>query len=351
MANYDQFAAAVKELSGGKNVVLLDDLDLPSIYVPCYKMKNSQLISGGSENIHPAFSVDGVEKNAFYYSKYQNVVINGRAYSLAHRDPKTSINWDNARQACEAKGAGFHLSTMAEWAYLALRSRKAGTMPHGNNNYGKDGSYTYEVGQESAKDGDKTGRCFTGSGPATWGDDWTKFGIQDLNGNVWEWNAGLRLKDGEIQIIPYNNAAAACDMSATSTLWKAINSDGSIVDAGTDGTLKYDYVSGKIQLTKTITASTDAGVGCTYDSMTLASGLTAPEIAKALILYPDEPGKDYGSDYRYLNNTGERMPVCGGYWRNGAHAGVFDVDLNGPRSYAASNIGFRSAFVDLDSDN
>ena len=34
MGNYDQFAAAVKEISGGKNVVLLDDMDMPSIYVP-----------------------------------------------------------------------------------------------------------------------------------------------------------------------------------------------------------------------------------------------------------------------------------------------------------------------------
>ena len=32
MANYDQFAAAVKEISGGKNVVLLDDLGIPSVY-------------------------------------------------------------------------------------------------------------------------------------------------------------------------------------------------------------------------------------------------------------------------------------------------------------------------------
>ena len=29
MANYDQFAAAVKEISGGKNIVLLDDLRHP----------------------------------------------------------------------------------------------------------------------------------------------------------------------------------------------------------------------------------------------------------------------------------------------------------------------------------
>ena len=59
MANFDQFAAAVKEISGGKNIVLLNDMGLPSIYVPFNKVKNSDLVTGLSENVHPAFSVDG----------------------------------------------------------------------------------------------------------------------------------------------------------------------------------------------------------------------------------------------------------------------------------------------------
>ena len=351
MSNYDQMAAAVSELSGGKNVVLLDDLGYPSIYVRIPKGKISELITGGSENIHPAFSVDGVEKSAFYYSKYQNIIEGGRAYSLAHRDPKVSLNWDAARQACEAKGPGFHLATLSEWAYLALWCRKNNTMPHGNNNYGRDITYTYEKGEEASKDGDKTGRCFTGSGPATWNHNWQTDGICDLNGNVWEWNAGMRLVNGEIQIIPYNNAAmgSECNMGNESTLWKAIKADGSIVEPGTADTLKWDWVSSKLQLTNgTISYTTDAGVGGQYKDMTLVAGLdAAPELAKILLLYPDEPGGDYGGDYHWFNPVGERLPICGGRWNAGAVAGVFSVHLTNPRSYSNSYIGFRSAFVDL----
>ena len=49
----------------------------------------------------------------------------------------------------------------------------------------------------------------TGSGPARWRHDHTAHGIADLCGNLWEWQAGLRLVDGEIQIIPDNDAVQA----------------------------------------------------------------------------------------------------------------------------------------------
>ena len=345
--NYDNMAAAVSELSGGENVVLMDDMDKPGIYVPIPKMLNSELIKGGSSNVHPAFMVGGVEKPCFYYSKYQNVVINKRAYSLARRDPATYVTYDQAKTYCDNKGAGFHLSSQAEWAAIALLTRMMGTMPHGNNQFGHDSAYPYEKGQEASHEGSgdtyKINRVLTGSGPATWGHDHTKFGIQDLNGNIWEWQTGLRLVDGEIQIIPYNNAAlgADCDTGSSSTLWKAISKSGSLVTPGTAGTLKYGASN------SLVTAKPDTSVTnwSSFAAMGIESGLTAPELAKALILYPDEPNGDYGGDYHGWNCQGERVAYCGGRWAIEGNAGVFYVDLYDPRSDSVGFVGFRSAFI------
>ncbi len=51
-------------------------------------------------------------------------------------------------------------------------------------------------------------------------------GIADLSGNVWEWNSGMRIFNGEIQVIADNNASKlAIDLGAASTEWKAINGE------------------------------------------------------------------------------------------------------------------------------
>lgn len=348
MPNFDDLKLSIEALSGGKNTVLFDDLGMPSVMVPFPKLKMSDLIAGGSENIHPAFSVDGVEKGVIYVSKYQNIVLNERGYSLPMRDPRASLNFDQAVSYCRNKGKGWSLTPYSLWSAIALWCRKNGTMPRGNNNYGADHAYGHEKGVPTYYESGKIARCATGSGPNTWNHNWMPDGIADLNGNVWEWCAGMRLMNGEIQIIPYANCMAAdASMGASSTLWKAIAADGTLVEPGTAGTLKYNYVSGHIQLTSGDITPEDTWRGDTYQNMTLDSALTVPEIAKALLIYPDEPGGDYGGDGHYMNNSGERLPRCGGYWSNTSLAGVFYVYLNFPRSGSYTNVGFRSAYCEL----
>ena len=116
----------------------------------------SEVIAGGSESVFPAFKVDGIEDTRIYMSKFLNIVHNGRAYSLPMQDPAASSvaygrqrsspeqrrNFDNCKIWCEANGAGFHLPTIAEYSFIAQEARNRGTMPRGNNSYGKDYSGT-----------------------------------------------------------------------------------------------------------------------------------------------------------------------------------------------------------------
>lgn len=350
MANFDDLKLAVESLTGGKNTVLLDDVGMPSIMVLWPKQKNNAIIAGGSDIVHPGSIVNGVEKD-FYVSKYQNVVFNNRAYSLPMRDPKTSINFDTALLNCRNKGRGWGLVPFSLWAQIALWCRKNGTMPRGNNNYGHDHAYAHETAVPTM-DLDTQGRvqrCATGSGPATWNHNWLPDGIADLNGNVNEWCAGMRVVDGEIQVIPYANCMDPdVSLGASSTAWKAISAEGELVEPGTTGTLKYDYLTSKITLTTD--AVTDDGQNqrsTGFTGLGLKSGLTVPELAKALTLYPDEPGGDYGGDSRYITLAGERLPYCGGAWNGSSITGVFYVNLAYTRSYANSSLGFRSAFCDL----
>lgn len=357
MANFDDVIIAASALSRGNVVVkLVDDtlgVQYPTFLYRMPKMKNSELYAGGDENTHPAWIVDGVEKTEFLFSCYINSVMNGKALSLPMSDPKVYTNFDQAKAYAEACGTGYHLPTIAEYAAIALWCRKNGLMPRGNNNYGKDHSAPYEVGTPTYMEGANVCRTATGSGPASWNHNGKPYGIADLNGNVYEWQAGYRTMDGEIQIIADNNAAVTgTNQLATSTLWKAIMPDGSLVTPGTAGALKWDYVSAAatdapFRLNTVIenVAADDTPYGQNlFNTLAAKDGVNIPEIMKKLTLMPVDSG-DHGGDRVYMRNRGECLGFRGGRWHIASSAGVFYMYGYLPRSSSYSYIGFRSALI------
>lgn len=348
--NFDDMKFAVESLTGGTNTVLLDNKGLPSVVVAFPKHSKKDLF-GGTDKAHGGHIVNGVEKDIIYVDKFENMVMDSRGYSLPGRDPATSVNFDQAVSYARNKGKGWSCLPFAVWAEIALWCRANGTMPHGNDKFGVSTDNTKEQGLAVMTYDDsgtkKVGRTATGSGPAPWYHDGTKSGIADLCGNIWEWTPGLRLSNGEIQIIQNANVFdSSVDLSSTSSAWKAIKSDGTLVSPGTAGTLKYNATANELSTTVT---PTDQGNWIDFSSMKLASTLSggAPEIAKELILYPAEPGKDYGGDFHGWNTKGERVAFCGGSWGDGGRAGVFYVHLSNPRSHSGDGLGFRSAFCEL----
>lgn len=349
MANFDDLQGAVAQFGAG-NKVIYDDIGMPSIMVGVPKMTYADIITGGTSEVLPFFIVEGEEKNTIWVSKFQNIVENDRAYSLAMKLPRNYITFDTALAACRKKGNGWHLNQTGIFACLNLLSQKMGTVPHGNTNYGKDYYHAYEHGILPQGE---TQRTLTGSGEPTWYHNHDTSGIADLCGNVWEWTGGLRLVDGEIQIIPYGNCMKLdCDMSAESTLWKAIMPDGTLVEPGTAGTLKIDRTSASdatlrinTSVTTQTTDSNDTSV--VFKSTAAVSGVSIPKLLIALGLFPDSGVTGYGNDRFWARNNGERLPFRGSSFVSTSSSGPSALSLGYVRSGSGGNVGFRSAFCEL----
>ncbi|WNF36393.1 SUMF1/EgtB/PvdO family nonheme iron enzyme [Bacillaceae bacterium IKA-2] len=307
----DTYRQAVEAATGGKNTVMYDDKGNPSIMVCVNKQNYADIITGGASTPFPAFIVNGQVKNEFWMSKFQNIVHDGRAYSIPGVDARTSITYDQSKAACEAKGAGWHLATNPEWAVIAEWAKKNGSMPRGNNNYGKDIAAPYETGRKAGT----SDRVLTGSGPASWSHDGTNDGIFDLNGNIWEWVQGYKIVDGIAHVMVDNNFGDA------ESLW--INTGVNVTTGMTSGH--------KILTLKEGVIPNSPGM--------LWEGLAIPATADAT------GASAYGNDGYYFNALGERFPNRGGHWTTGAIAGVFALNLFYERSFSSSYRGFRSAFI------
>jgi sulfatase modifying factor 1 len=324
----------------------------------------------GEDKLCSAFIVGGKEKDCIYISKYLNIVEHGRAYSLPNRDPAHTISLEDARAACAGKGPGWHLMTNAEWAAIAHWCRKNGTIPRGNTNAGRDITNQQEHGIPAPSSGIGAGnypemRTLSGSGPDTWSHDWTAAGIHDLVGNVWDMVSGLRIVDGELQIIPDNDSALNVDESPSSPLWRAIDTSGNLVAPGSPNTYKYDginpgisdeganLVPGGVRLSTTVSNFQYTGSykpGDDYYAWTMMPFKdmetdAAPHVLlRELGLYPVEGLT--GGDNFFVRNYGERVPIRGGSWLDGHTAGIWELYLRDDRSWIFPDVGFRPAYVD-----
>ncbi|MBQ9783892.1 MAG: SUMF1/EgtB/PvdO family nonheme iron enzyme [Clostridia bacterium] len=330
------------------NAVITDDAGRPSVMVYVPRFYLDEVIDGASHLPHPAFVVGERVLDGVYISKFQNVVIDGRAYSLPDKDPAVRIDFDAAHAACTKKGAGFHLMNAAEWGAIALWCQKNGWLPFGNNDYGRDAQETQTTATVSYCD-EASGICrvATGTGPVEWSHNRRADGIYDLNGNVWEWNGGIRLVFGELQILPDPEKPDA---------WRAIDAvTGELIQpdgkGSTHNSVKLDFVEGAWQyVSASIASACDGFRFCAFVDVTAHPSVCrrAKEWLYALGCMPTPQTIVSKEVSMYANNgAAERMAFRGGRWGQGANAGVFKTCFDDPRTYSGDAVGFRAAYYSL----
>jgi len=327
-------AEAVKLASAGRNRVIIDDCGIPSVMREVERRKVSELLLKGSDALHPAFPEDG---RTLYVSVYQNVVINGRAYSLPYAVPEMRISQVAAAEACRAKGEGWSLTSYFLRAELALSALRQGFLPGGNTEGGHNYRAPGEKGCPAAE-----GVVRTGSGPETWALNGCPDGIYDLVGNLNEWDEGFRIRDGELQFLSTEDILAG---NTGDDFWYALDPDGRKVPVGSDGSLCFTgNEDGRIVL-GTRKPGEDLTLNCAFGEFRPEAGFIVPEKIRASMLFPEERPEVYDG-WRWIRTKGEYYPLCGGGNQVTYHAGLFFTGMTHEKDFCYNLSGFRSMYAE-----
>ena len=359
-------------LSGGKNSIKWtnDGTDGTPLYWPSVVVwrpahKASYYLEGAGDNFHPAFKAGANMYPGYWAGTYAGPYITSNdktlLLSLPNFDGKRNAltgatvdtDYDTSVTYGTAGGNGSHSITNAEYMEIALDCYNSGFQPKGNNYYGRDTGDpdTPEYyGVPSFWNESKVARVLNGSGPLSWFHDGSPWGVWGMNGNFIEITTGFRQKAGEIQVLANNDAALSdCDHSDTTGPWKAILQNGSLVDPGADGTLKYDALSA-ITISTSVTTRTTTLKSHTFGTVVAADGVTIPKIAQLLGIAPIGTAVQHGNDYIYIRNDeegtySETVARRGGRWDTYTRGGVFYLNLYDCRSSTDGGYGSRLAFL------
>ncbi|MFA6734748.1 MAG: hypothetical protein WCS71_06620 [Sphaerochaetaceae bacterium] len=352
-------------LSGGRNKVLFDKLGRPwiGVWVPCDEKARLAYLSGGATyfsdseygtgtnvaSVHDAFIVNDSIIRGFWMGKFPDVRVNSVNYHLslynlapAYGTGGVTESYNGLASACDtanagtdSKGVAVHNITDAEFAYLGLRAVRDGFQCRGSDNYGKSQQVSTEQGDPCLLSNGQYLHVRTGSGPNAWYHNGSPLGIWGLRGPVAQICHGYITKAGEMLFIPNNNAAslAAADLAETSTQYKGVLQDSSLVAQGTADDLKLDFVNDISTQTigsfpfEICTSLTHQQVNTdVYGSNSLAtlgarSGVTIPLFLRLRLRAPLLAGTPSGTQYMRNGAGMTRCSIRGAYYGSGSGGG------------------------------
>jgi hypothetical protein len=297
----DTLRRTVEKQTDGAVTVLYDDTGFPSFMLKIPRFKVETIDSSLGQGVHPAFLAGEKEVGEIFVGQVNARIIDGRAYSLPGEGATRSISFDEARESCTKKGKGWHL--LSSWEYAALVM----FLVKNRNRY-------FEK-------------------------DW------------WDWVDGLKIVNGEIFAPPKN------DFELPEKDWPSMG-------------IFFDDVKGRPILAREINHYTEPDPkGATdnrdnnYTHLNYLSELeysVSPEpgqeyinrselenLARLLILPSATPVLAETDDGIWVRNYGERLPLRGAYWDNGADAGLAALHLTDRRVVSYSAVGFRPAFIGI----
>ena len=329
---------ALERASGGRQTIIRDATGNANVMFVLPRFTYTDLGMTGSMGSGDVTAFDfgsGSIKREIFIGAY--LASGSGAVSAPMQDPRCLVTHTDARDACTAKGAGWHLMTAHEWAAIALWCMANGYEPLGDTNWGRSHAKTWLTGYRM--DGNApgaaygSGRTRTGSMGPEANHDKSPHGIADLVGNLWEWQDGFLLQDGRFKVSTYNTQAE--------TGWSFINV---YLDASTTTGGVPILSTQIINRLGTIGDNANTGNSASSDWRTVTpnSGSASTQLLRRLLLEPSLP---LPQGRIYMRNFGERLPSRGGYWSNGADAGLAAVFLSGSRVYTNIALGFRPAFA------
>jgi hypothetical protein len=311
-----------------KKPVIVDDCKGKPNFMTLFYISKEPQEEVKLEDVPEMFRVNGRVVAGVAISQFTNKVIGGLPYSLPFQQPEENVNHEEAMKMCRRKGKGWHLLTNAEWMYLIGDAAAAGHEIYGNTNYGKDADHPESEGW--CYDGYTT---LTGTDPREWSHDGTINGVYGLKGNFWEHVCGLRLKKGNIEYIPDNNAAEVED-DRDPGVWTAAQIG--------EETLRMEGTEDGVRLTTK--KENSRWNACHFRELEVdLPGGEVPEILHRLGVVPENWKEEKAGIW--VDSSIESVPYRGSGFLGTSYGGPAALDLYDPRTGSLSSISFRSALI------